>query len=85
MDAEALKKMIYLCRGEFDIPLTVTDITYVGLDNPVVTLRAYDNVEFNSYESRSFVDINYTWNNSNLTSADGLYQAESLYELGRDR
>ena len=76
------EKMIYLCRGEFDIPLTVTDITYVGLDNPVVTLRAYDNVDFNSLNLK-FVDINYTWNNSNLTSADELYQAESLYELGK--
>ncbi len=76
------EKMIYLFKGEFDIPLTVTDITYVGLENPVVTLRAYDNVDFNSLNLK-FVDINYTWNNSNLTSSDELYQAESLYESGK--
>lgn len=76
------EKMIYLFKGKFDIPLTVKDITYVGLENPVVTLRAYDNVDFNSLNLK-FVDINYTWNNSNLTSADEQYQAESLYELGK--
>ena len=76
------EKMIYLCKGEFDIPLTVTDITYVGLDNPAVTLRAYDNVDFLSL-NLNFVDIEYSWNTSCITSADELYQAECLYELGK--
>ncbi len=41
-------KKIYLCQGEFDIPLSVKDVTYIGLQNPIVLLRAYDNYNFAS-------------------------------------
>ncbi len=77
-----IEKIVYLCKGEFDIPLMVKNITYVGLSNPTVTLRAYDNVDFSSLNLK-FVDINYGWNNSCVTSADELYQAEKLYEIGK--
>ena len=77
-----IEKMVYLCKGEFDVPLTVKNITYVGLDKPTVTLRAYDNVDFPSLNLK-FVDLHYGWNTSCITSADELYQAEKLYELGK--
>lgn len=76
------EKMIYLYNGEFEIPLTVKDITYVGLGSPVVMLRAYDNVDFASLNLK-FIDIHYGWNTSCITSADELYQAEHLYEIGK--
>ncbi len=56
-----IEKMIYLCNGEFDIPLTIRNITYVGLGNPTVTIRAYENVDFPSLNLK-FVDIQYNWN-----------------------
>ncbi len=76
------EKMIYLCEGEFEIPLTVKNITYVGLKNPTVLLRAYDNVNFVSLNLK-FVDICYGWDISHTTSNDRMYQAERLYELGK--
>ena len=40
--------MIYLYEGDFEIPLTVKNITYFGINNPSVLLRAYDNVIVNA-------------------------------------
>lgn len=76
------EKMIYLCQGDFEVPLTIKDITYVGIDNPSVLLRAYDNVDFSSLNLK-FVDIYYGWDTSSVSSADNLYQAENLFNLGK--
>lgn len=76
------EKMIYLCQGDFEIPLTIKNITYVGIDNPSVLLRAYDNVDFSSLNLK-FVDIYYGWDTSSVSSADNLYQAENLFNLGK--
>lgn len=72
-------KKIYLCQGEFDIPLSVKDITYIGLQNPIVLLRAYDNVNFASL-NLEFIDICFGWDISSTTSSDRLYQAERMIE-----
>lgn len=74
--------MIYLCQGDFEVPLTIKNITYVGTDNPSVLLRAYDNVDFSSLNLK-FVDIYYGWDTSSVSSADNLYQAENLFNLGK--
>lgn len=76
------EKMIYLCQGDFEVPLTIKNITYVGIDNPSVLLRAYDNVDFSSLNLK-FVDIYYGWDTSSVSSADNLYQAENLFNLGK--
>lgn len=76
------EKMIYLCQGDFEVPLTIKNITYVGTDNPSVLLRAYDNVDFSSLNLK-FVDIYYGWDTSSVSSADNLYQAENLFNLGK--
>ncbi len=77
LDEEAEK--IYLCQGEFEIPLSVNNITYIGLQNPIVLLRAYDNVNFSSLNLK-FVDICFGWDISSTTNADRLYQAERMIE-----
>ena len=79
-----ITKTVYLCGGDFDIPLTVKNITYIGLDDPVVLLRAYDNVDFSAL-NLDFIDIYYGWNTSNITSLDKLYRAETLMKLGKKR
>ena len=70
---------IYLCEGEFNIPLSVKNVTYVGLRNPIVLVRAYDNVNFASLNIK-FVDICFGWDISSITSNDRLYQAERMME-----
>lgn len=70
------EKMIYLYEGDFEIPLTVKNITYFGINNPSVLLRAYDNVNFSSLNLK-FVDLCFGWDVSNVSSADRMYQAET--------
>ena len=70
---------IYLCEGEFDIPLSVNNVTYVGIKNPIVLLRAYDNVNFASLNIK-LIDICFGWDISSITSNDRLYQAERMME-----
>jgi len=70
---------IYLCEGEFDIPLSVKNVTYIGLRNPIVLLRAYDNVNFASLNIK-LVDICFGWDISSITNNDRLYQAERMME-----
>lgn len=77
LDEEA--KTIYLCEGEFDIPLSVRNVTYIGLRNPIVLLRAYNNVNFASLNLK-FINICFGWDISNTTSVDRLYQAERMIE-----
>lgn len=76
------RKNVYLYEGEFETLLTVKNITYVGIKNPIVLLRANDNVNFSSLNLK-FVDICYGWDVSHTTSNDRMYQAERLYELGK--
>lgn len=73
---------IYLCEGEFDIPLSVKNVTYTGINNPIVILRAYDNVNFASLNIK-LVNICFGWDISGTTSADRLYQAEKLMEQSK--
>ena len=73
------KETIYLCQGEFNIPLTVKNVMYIGLDDPIVFLRAYDNVNFASLNI-NFVNICFGWDISSITNKDRLYQAERLME-----
>ena len=76
------EKMIYLYEGDFEIPLTVKNITYFGINNPSVLLRAYDNVNFSALNLK-FVDLCFGWDVSNVSSADRMYQAETLFNLGK--
>lgn len=76
------KETIYLCQGEFNIPLTVKNVMYIGLDDPIVFLRAYDNVNFDS-QNIKFINICFGWDISNITNKDRLYQAERLMEQSK--
>lgn len=40
------KKEIYLCRGEFDIALSVKNVTYFGVADPVIKLRDGDKSDY---------------------------------------
>ena len=70
---------IYLCEGEFNIPLSVKNVTYIGIKDPIVLLRAYDNVNFVSLNIK-LENICFGWDISSTTSNDRLYQAERLLE-----
>lgn len=73
---------IYLCQGEFDVPLTVKNIMYIGVNNPIILLRAYDNVNFGSLNIK-FVNACFGWDISSTTNKDRLYQAEKLMEQSK--
>ncbi len=69
---------IYLFQGEFSIPLTVKNVTYIGSNTPIVLLRAYDNVNFAATNIK-FKNICFGWDVSSVTSNDRLYQAERMF------
>ncbi len=69
---------IYLFQGEFSIPLTVKNVTYIGSNTPIVLLRAYDNVNFAATNIK-FKNICFGWDISSVTSNDRLYQAERMF------
>ncbi len=75
------KKEIYLCKGEFEIPLSVTDVTYIGVADPIVTVRVTDNVNFKE-KNIKFVDCVYGWDISNTTPLDNMKRAEHLFLKG---
>lgn len=75
------KKEIYLCQGEFEIPLSVTGVTYHGIADPVVTVRVTDNVNFNE-KNIKFVDCVYGWDVSRTTPNDDVRRAENLFLKG---
>ena len=71
------KKSIYLVQGDFTVPLSVADITYIGIDNPSVVIRAVDNVNFKE-KNIEFRNCYYGWDVSGVTPKDKLYYAEML-------
>lgn len=75
------KKKIYLCQGEFEIPLSVSDITYIGFKNPIVTIRVTDNVNFKE-KNLKFVDLYYGWDISCVTPDDEMRRAENYFMRG---
>lgn len=75
------RKEIYLCQGEFEIPLSVTDVTYIGVADPIVTVRVTDNVNFKE-KNIKFVDCVYGWDVSNTSPLDNINQAEHLFLKG---
>lgn len=75
------KKDIYLCKGEFEIPLSITNVTYHGIVDPIVTIRVTDNVNFNE-KNIKFVDCVYGWDVSKTSPLDGMKRAEYLFSKG---
>lgn len=71
---------IYLCKGKFTIPLSVPNITYIGLNDPIVIIRATDNVNFKE-KNIKFVDTLFGWDVSSVTPNDKMYQAERCYMI----
>ena len=78
------EKKIYLCEGEFSIPLIVPDRTYIGLFHPCAVIQATDNVNFKE-KNIIFQDMPFFWDVSGLTESDQSYQAEKLFMEGRYR
>ena len=78
------EKKIYLCEGEFSIPLIVPDMTYIGLFHPCAVIQATDNVNFKE-KNIVFQDMPFFWDVSGLTESDQSYQAEKLFMEGRYR
>lgn len=74
------KETIYLCQGEFNIPLTVKNVMYIGLDDPIVFLRAYDNVNFASLNI-NFVNICFGWDISSITNKDRFFSDCVIFSI----
>ena len=70
-------KTIYLAKGRFEIPLSVHDVTYIGVFDPTVIIKATDNVDLVS-SNLTFQDIRYYWDATGVTPSDKTYQAEQL-------
>lgn len=49
------KHEIYLCKGEFEIPINITGVTYIGIADPTVKLRSGS---FADYESKGIKFVN---------------------------
>lgn len=76
------KTAIYLCEGDFTIPLSVPNVTYIGIFNPAVVIRAMDNVNFKD-KNIVFKDVFFIWDISGLSANDKTYQAEQLFMDGK--
>lgn len=71
-------KEIYLCQGNFEIPLSARNITYYGLENPSVSLRktktasiSSSNIKFVGITiSGDLGDLNNSDSNGNLCTKD---------------
>ena len=88
-------KEIYLCQGDFEIPLRAKNITYYGLENPSVSLRKNKTASISSSNIK-FVgitipdDLNNSCANNDSSTKDVEYyktkanegDAESQYQLG---
>lgn len=74
-------KTIYLAKGRFIVPLSVPDVTYIGVFDPTVVIRATDNVDFAS-KHLTFQDVHYFWDATGVTPNDKTYQAEQLMMRG---
>ena len=72
------KSEIYLCEGDFTIPVSVPNKTYTGIFNPTAVIRAVDNVNFKK-QNITFNDMVFIWDVSGLTPKDRSYRAERLF------
>ena len=76
------KSEIYLCEGDFTIPVSVPNKTYTGIFNPTAVIRAVDNVNFKE-QNIAFHDMAFIWDVSGLTLKDRSYRAERLFMEGQ--
>ncbi len=80
-DLEILLKQgvtqVYLLENEFEIPLSYECITYTGVGNPIVIIRAEDNVNFKAKNLR-LKNMVFGWDVSGVSEADEVFQAERL-------
>ena len=76
------KHTIYLCQGEFTVPLSVPNMTYIGIFNPCAVVRATDNVNFKE-KNIVFEEMPFLWDASGVTAQDRSYQAERLFMEGK--
>lgn len=76
------KHTIYLCQGEFTVPLSVPNMTYIGIFNPCAVVRATDNVNFKE-KNIVFEEMSFLWDVSSVTAQDRSYQAERLFIEGK--
>ncbi len=72
------KSEIYLCEGDFTVPVSVPNKTYTGIFNPTAVIRAVDNVNFKK-QNITFNDMVFIWDVSGLTPKDRSYRAERLF------
>ena len=72
------KSEIYLCEGDFTIPVSVPNKTYTGIFNSTAVIRAVDNVSFKE-QNITFNDMVFIWDVSGLTPKDRSYRAERLF------
>lgn len=76
------KSEIYLCEGDFTVPVSAANKTYIGIFNPTAVIRAVDNVNFKE-QKIIFKDMDFIWDVSGLTPRDRSYQAEELFRNGQ--
>jgi len=76
------KQEVYLCEGDFTVPVSVPNMTYIGIFNPTAVVRATDNVNFKE-QHIVFKDMAFIWDVSGVTIKDRSCQAEQLYMEGK--
>jgi len=76
------KDTIYLCKGDFTVPVSVPNMTYIGIYEPCVVVRATDNVNFKK-QNIVFKDVPFIWDISSVSIRDRSYQAERMFMEGR--
>lgn len=78
------EKEIYLCQGEFEIPLNITDVTYIGVDNPAIKLRS-GNMTYYDKNNIKFIncglDTEVSSKKNNERSTDEFDNSEDLESL----
>jgi len=78
------KHTIYLFEGDFTIPVSVPNMTYIGIYEPCAVVRAKDNVNFKR-QNITFEDMPFIWDVSGVSMLDRTYQAEQLFLSGQYR
>lgn len=70
--------IVYLCGEKFSIPLAKKDITYLGINNPIVVINSNEVVDWN--EKRiTLKNVTFDEKYMSLISDNGIKEAENLF------
>ena len=75
-------KKIYLVGKVFRVPVSVSNMEYVGINGAVAIIRAMDNINFKK-QNIKFTNMYFVWDSSLVTPADRCWQAEQCFLKGK--